>query len=123
MPSPASQRRHRMPKIDNSNAPTFEIPGVTFTGIAAPSRGTSETAVWRATLAPNTPGTPHHMTREEIIVAVAGEGRIVIDDDAHVLKAGDAFAVPAFTEFMLEAAGETACEVMIVLPLGGRAVV
>ncbi len=112
-----------MTKIDNSAAPSFDIPGVTFTGVASPSRGTSETAVWRACVAPDMPGTPHHMTREEIIIATRGEGRIRVGNTSHLLRSGDAFAVPAFTEFVLESAGSSPFEAMVVLPVGGRAVV
>jgi len=112
-----------MPSIDNSQAQSFEMAGVTFTPVAAPSRGTRETAIWRARVAPGTPGLLHHMTREEIIVSVRGEGRIRIGDDAHVIKAGDAFAVPAFNDFTLECAGDVAFEAMVVLPVGGRGVI
>jgi quercetin dioxygenase-like cupin family protein len=112
-----------MPVIDNSQSPTFELAGVTFTGIAAPSRGSRETAIWRARIAPNTPGVVHHMTREEIIVTTRGEGRVQIGGDTHALRPGDAFAVPAFTEFALECAGEIAFEAMVILPVGGRAVI
>jgi quercetin dioxygenase-like cupin family protein len=114
---------HSMPSIDNSDAPSFEMAGVTFTGVAAPSRGTSETSIWRARIVPGTPGLLHHMTREEIIIGTDGEGRVRIGDDTHIIRAGDAFAVPAFTEFTLECNGESAFEAMVVLPVGGRGVI
>lgn len=38
-------------------APVFEIPGVTFTGLASPSRGSRENAVWRLALHPGRPRT------------------------------------------------------------------
>lgn len=111
-----------MPKIDNTRAPRFEIPGVTFTAIASPSRGASETAVWRASVAPHTAGALHHMTREEIIVATRGTGVIRIDGTDYRLNPGDAFAVPAFADFQLECVGEDPFEATVVLPVGGRAV-
>jgi mannose-6-phosphate isomerase-like protein (cupin superfamily) len=112
-----------MPLIDNSQAPAAAMHGVTFTAIASPSRGSSENAVWRALVAPKAPGVLHHMTREEIILAVAGQGTIRIDDDLHTLSPGDAFAVPAFTDFRLECAGDTPFEAIVVLPAGGRGVI
>jgi hypothetical protein len=51
-----------MPHIPSSDAPIFRIPGVTFTGLAAPSRGSHETAVWRVTLDPGTPAKMHQLT-------------------------------------------------------------
>ena len=111
-----------MPKIDNSNSSSFDMHGVTFTGIAAPTRGSSESAVWRARIVPGE-GVLHHMTREEIIVALAGEGQVRMGDEVFPLQPGDAFAVPAFTDFRLEASGGAPFEAMVVLPAGGRAVI
>jgi mannose-6-phosphate isomerase-like protein (cupin superfamily) len=112
-----------MPFIDNTNAPRFEIPGVSFASIAAPSRGTEENAVWRTTVSPNTLGLEHHMTREEIILAVTGQGVIHIGSDQYPLTPGDAFAVPAFTNFRLAGAGDAPFEAITVLPAGSHAVV
>lgn len=112
-----------MPKIDNRETQRFDIPGVTFSPVASPSRGSSENAIWRARVSPASPGLVHHMTREEIIVATAGEGRVRIGDNSHTLLPGDAFAVPAFTDFALECASAEPFEAMVVLPVGGRVVV
>lgn len=112
-----------MPKIDNSQNQSFDIPGVRFTPIASPSRGSSETAVWRCHVQPGSTGRSHHVTREEIIVALDGAGTVTVGDEAHTLQPGDAFAVPAFTDFKLDCVGETPFEAMVVLPAGGRAVV
>ena len=112
-----------MPHIDNRDARSFDIPGVRFTGVASPSRGAGETAIWRARLTPHTESVLHHMTREEIIVAVSGTGRVRIGADEHRLQPGDAFAVPAFTDFRLDCVGDAPFEAMVVLPVGGRAVI
>ncbi|MEO6013061.1 MAG: cupin domain-containing protein [Devosia sp.] len=113
-----------MPRIDNSTTTTFDIiPGVHFTPVASPSRGTSETAIWRARVLPHMIGVVHHMTREEIVVAISGSGVVTIGDESHALQPGDAFAVPAFTDFRLECAGDVPFEAMVVLPVGGRAIV
>lgn len=112
-----------MPRIDNSNTQTFDIPGVRFTPVASPSRGTSETAMWRASITPRSQGVVHHMTREEIILAVAGRGIVLTGGERHFLQPGDAFAVPAFTDFALECTSETPFEAIVVLPVGGRAVI
>lgn len=112
-----------MPLIDNANPPRFEIPGVSFAGVAAPSRGSAENAVWRTTVAPDSPGLEHHMTREEIIIALSGQGVVHIGDDRYPLAPGDAFAVPAFTDFRIACEGDAPFEAITVLPAGGRAVV
>lgn len=113
-----------MPKMDNSHAPSFDIiPGVVFTPVAAPSRGTTETAIWRTRVLPHEPGLLHHMTREEIIVGLSGAAEIRIGAERHALAPGDAFAIPAFTDFVLDCIGDDPFEAMVVLPAGGRAVI
>lgn len=112
-----------MPHISNTNPPRFDIPGAAFVGIAAPSRGSAENAMWRTTVEPNTVGLEHHMTREEIIVAVSGQGVVHIGADRYPLSPGDAFAIPAFTDFRLGCAGDEPFEALTVLPAGSRAVV
>lgn len=112
-----------MPHISNSDAPRFEIPGASFIGIATPSRGSAENAIWRTTVAPNTVGLDHHMTREEIIVAVRGRGVVHIGAEQYPLSPGDAFAIPAFTDFRLACAGDEPFAALTVLPAGSRAVV
>jgi mannose-6-phosphate isomerase-like protein (cupin superfamily) len=63
------------------------------------------------------------MTREEIFLAVSGIGLVRIAGEERRLTPGDAFAVPPFTDFQLEAAGEAPFEAVVVLPVGGRAVI
>jgi quercetin dioxygenase-like cupin family protein len=112
-----------MPLIDNSTAQRFDIPGVTFTQVASPSRGSLETALWRVAVAPHHTGILHHMTWEEILLAVSGTGLVRIGNEEHRLSPGDAFAMPPFTDFQLEAAGEAPFEAFVVLPVGGHAVI
>ena len=35
-----------MGHISATDAPTFDLPGCTFTGLASPSRGCTQTSVW-----------------------------------------------------------------------------
>jgi hypothetical protein len=52
----AQERNHTgafsMSLIPAETAPRFEMHGAQFTGLAAPSRGARETAVWRVRLVP-----------------------------------------------------------------------
>ena len=102
-------------------AATFDIPGVTFTGLAAPSRGSRETAVWRLRMGPGTPANPHRLTREEIIVAIAGHARVTIAGVESELAAGAAVIVPPDTDFALFNPGPDPFEAVAVLPIGGQA--
>ena len=111
-----------MPLIKSSAAPTFDLPELSVLGLAAPSRGARETCVWRITLAPGTPGTPHAVDREEIFVALTGEARIELDGHTEVLGPGDTMIVPGGQSFSLSNPGAEPFTALTVLPVGGRAV-
>ncbi len=107
--------------IHSADAPTFQVPGVHFTGLASPRRGARETCAWRVSIAPGTEPTTHRVTREEIFVAVAGAAEVHINGAVHALAAGDAAIIPADTDFALGNAGAEPFEAVVVLPVGGQA--
>jgi quercetin dioxygenase-like cupin family protein len=111
-----------MPIIPADDAPTFDMPGVHFTGLAAPSRGARETSVWLLAVDPRSPGVPHSVTREEIFVATAGRGEFHLDGQAHQLAPGDAAIVPPNVEFSVANPHDEPFHAVVVLPVGGEAV-
>jgi mannose-6-phosphate isomerase-like protein (cupin superfamily) len=112
-----------MPYISATEAPVFtNIPGATFTGLASPSRGSRENAVWHVALKAGTPAKPHRLTREEIFVVVAGRAMASIDGAEFLLGAGDSLVVPAFTDFSIANPFDQTFAAIAVLPVGGRAI-
>lgn len=111
-----------MPVIDGATAPTFTVPHVTATGLAAPSRGSAETCMWRFTMDPSTPATIHQVDREEIFVILSGRLLATIDGAEHPLGPGDALVVPAHTPFGIANPHEEPIEMVAVLPVGGQAI-
>ncbi|APA95367.1 cupin domain-containing protein [Nocardia seriolae] len=110
-----------MPLIKSADAPTFEGPGMTATGLAAPSRGSGENSVWRFTLQAGSGGHAHAVSREEIFVALAGGARIEMDGAVADFRAGDALVIPADTVFRLSVPGDEPFEAVAVLPVGAYA--
>ena len=92
--------------IRSAETTAHELHGSRFTSYAAPATGSGELCVWRVDVAANTPGTTHTVSREEVLVLVAGNLRAVIDDDAQELATGDAVIVPAGSTFRLDNASE-----------------
>ena len=110
-----------MTHIAAADAPIFNLPGTTFTGLAAPSRGARENAVWRVALEPGTLPRAHQLTREEILVATSGTATASLNGEDIRFAAGDALIIPAFAEFSLANPGDTTFEAVAVLPVGARA--
>lgn len=110
-----------MPFISRSDSPEFRIPGVVFSGLASPSRGATENAVWRVRLEPGNVGTAHQLTREETIVATAGAAVATLDGVEYALGVGSALVIPPHVDFSLSNPHDDAFEAVAVLPIGGQA--
>ncbi len=110
-----------MPVVEARDAPNFGQDGLEVQGLAAPSRGATETSVWRLRLAPRTPGVAHMVDREEIFVALAGTAFVTLHGKSQALVEGDALIVPANEQFSLANDGDVPFEAVCVLPVGGRA--
>jgi quercetin dioxygenase-like cupin family protein len=112
-----------MPFIAKKDSPEFSLHGAIFRGLAAPSRGARETAAWRFTLEPNAPGLTHHLTREEIIMPLAGRATAMLDGKTHELVPGSALVVPPHVDFSLANASAEPFEAIAIIPVGGQAVI
>ena len=110
-----------MPIVHAADAPSFELPGLAVTGLAAPSRGARESSVWRLRLAAGTPGLAHSLDREEIFVALAGSAVATLAGREIVVQAGDTLIVPAGETFSLGNPGTESFEAVAVAPVGVRA--
>ena len=110
-----------MPIIKSPDAPVFDAPYLSVTGLAAPSRGSRETCVWRLELAPGAPGTVHSVDREEIFVGLAGRASAAIGGETIDVGPGDALIVPAGERFALANPGGEPFVAVAVLPVGGKA--
>jgi quercetin dioxygenase-like cupin family protein len=110
-----------MPIIKSSSCAQFDLDGLRVTGLAAPSRGSTETCVWKLALAPSTPGAVHTVDREEIFVVTAGHATATVGGETSQLGPGDALIVPAHTPFSLANPHAEPFEAIAVLPVGGMA--
>jgi mannose-6-phosphate isomerase-like protein (cupin superfamily) len=110
-----------MPIIRAENAPAFRLPNLTVLGLAAPSRGSRETSVWRINVAPGAPGVPHSVDREEIFVALSGSAVATLGEERFELRAGDTLIVPAGEPFTLGNPGAVAFDALAIAPVGVRA--
>jgi quercetin dioxygenase-like cupin family protein len=111
-----------VPHVSKDTAPTFTIPGLTMTGLAAPSRGATETCVWTLEIAPGTPGTPHSVEREEVFIALAGRAAVELSGRELEFEAGEALIVPAGEIFAIANPHSEPFRAVAATPVGCRAV-
>src|SRR3954453_6189807 len=112
-----------MTLVSSTTAPRFDADGTHVIGLAAPSRGSAETSVWRLTLDPGSSSPEHTLDREEVFVALAGTARAVLAGCATDVGPGDALIVPPAVPFTISNAGADAFEAVACLPVGGSATV
>jgi mannose-6-phosphate isomerase-like protein (cupin superfamily) len=110
-----------MPVLSAPPNPTHDIGGTRFTSLATPSRGSTDTAVWRVEISPGTPATPHSLTREEVFVVLAGTAEVRIGSVPTTAAVGDTIVVPAETPFEIANAGDRPLHMLCCMPVGGQA--
>jgi quercetin dioxygenase-like cupin family protein len=110
-----------MPVLPAPAGPTHDLGGTRFTSLATPSRGSTETAVWRVQIDAGQPALPHRLTREETFVVLAGEAAVELGGQRRTARPGDAIVVPADVDFAIEAPSGTV-ELLCCMPVGGQAV-
>ncbi len=110
-----------MPVLAAPCDPTHELPGTRFTALAGPSRGSTDTSVWKVEIAPGTVSAPHSLTREEVFVVLAGRAAVRFGTEQQQAGVGDAIVVPSGVAFELGSVGEDPLLALCVLPVGGQA--
>lgn len=110
-----------MPVVTAAEAPRFDTGGAIITGLAAPSRGASDTAAWTVELAADVPSPKHNLTHQEVFVVLEGAVTATFAEHEETAEAGGALIVPARTEFSLCSRGGPA-RAVCVFPVGARAI-
>jgi quercetin dioxygenase-like cupin family protein len=110
-----------MPVLNAPSGPTHELPGTTFTSLATPTLGSTETSVWKVSIAAGTDPTPHTLTRGEVFLVLEGTASVRIGESMQHATTGDVIIVPADTHFELSNAGDTTLEAICCMPVGGQA--
>lgn len=90
--------------ITAASAPRFDLPGVEFTGYAAPSRGSGGLCAWQIRVAPGLVSDgAHTLDQDEVFLVTSGV--IQLSPDGQRLTAGDCAIVPAGSPILLSNPG------------------
>ena len=92
-----------MPIERAADHPTFELGGNAITSLAAPARGSDETALFRIDLPPGGALPAHQHDHFDVFTVTAGTATRHIGDDAADVEVGDAVVVPPETVHWLTA--------------------
>jgi mannose-6-phosphate isomerase-like protein (cupin superfamily) len=106
-----------MTVIRAAEAPRFQLPGVEFTGLAAPSRGSAGLCTWRLTVDAGLVGKESHtIDRDEVFMVLSGT--VQITPEGEKVGPGDAVVVPAGEPIQLSNLGDTPAELYVAITAG-----
>ena len=95
-----------------AEAPRFHLPGLEFTGLASPSRGSAELCTWRLTIEAEMAATEHHtLDRDEVFMVI--RGAVLLSPESDPISAGDAAVVRAGSPIQLANVGDGEAEVIV----------
>jgi quercetin dioxygenase-like cupin family protein len=109
-----------VPLIRASEAPSWEQQGWKMQGLAAPSRGSAQLAVWQVHIDPNTDGPLHRVDHDIVFVVIDGAAMITVDGETVDVAAGDAFVIPAGSERKLGNRQSIPCDLINAMPAGAK---
>jgi mannose-6-phosphate isomerase-like protein (cupin superfamily) len=106
-----------MQVIRAAEAPKFQMNGVEFTVLAAPSLGSAGLCTWKLTVDPGAGGgEPHTLDRDEVFMVLSGTVQITPDGDK--VGPGDAVVVPAGEPIRVTNLGAETAELHVAITAG-----
>ncbi len=108
-----------MPVERAADHPTYEIGGNAVISLAAPQRGSADTALFRVELPPGGGLPPHHHDHYDVFTMTAGDATMHLDDEVTEIVAGDAVVVPPDAVHWLEA-GANGASIVVTMLAGTR---
>ncbi len=103
--------------INAAEAPRFQLPGLEFTGLASPSRGSAHLCTWRLMLEDGlTSADAHTLDRDEIFMVL--DGTIRLSPEGEPVGAGDVAVVPAGSPIQVANVGDGPAEVIVAITSG-----
>jgi mannose-6-phosphate isomerase-like protein (cupin superfamily) len=113
-----------MALVRATEAARFDLPGIHFLGLLAPSRGSTELCTWRLEVDPGAGGDDqaHQLDHEEVFVILEGSLAITVDGQTFDLGAGDALAVPARSPLSVANRTSMKASALVCIHAGFRAI-
>jgi quercetin dioxygenase-like cupin family protein len=103
-----------MPVERAADHPTFELGGNAVTSLAAPARGSDDTALYRVDLPPGGGLPAHHHDHFDVFTVSSGDATMYLGEDSAAIVAGDAVVVPPGTVHWL-VAGDAGASIIVTM--------
>jgi quercetin dioxygenase-like cupin family protein len=107
-----------MPVIRPGDAVVHQMHGATFTSYAAPARGSRELCAWHVEMPGGSEGTPHRVSREEVLYVLGGTIRATVDGRLERASVGDVILVPAGSSLRADNPGDTPATAWVATSVG-----
>jgi mannose-6-phosphate isomerase-like protein (cupin superfamily) len=115
-----------MPVIHAADAVAHDMHGSRFTSYAAPARGSAELCAWRLDVPAGSRGTPHVVSREEVVFVLGGTLLVTVGDGTDApgvdCRPGDAIVVPAGSSLRVDNPGDEPASAWVTTSVGLEAV-
>jgi quercetin dioxygenase-like cupin family protein len=108
-----------MPVERAADHPTYEIGGNAVVSLAAPQRGSADTALFRVELPPGGGLPPHRHDHYDVFTMTAGGATMHLDNEVTEIVPGDAVVVPPDAVHWLEA-GANGASIVVTMLAGTR---
>ncbi|GAB3647439.1 cupin domain-containing protein [Glycomyces tarimensis] len=105
-----------VPKADD----VIRTSAATMTGLAAPSRGSTELSTWKVRMESGADGVEHVIDREQVWMVTSGSFEVVAEGRTARVSTGEALVLPAEAVRTVRAADGPA-EALVAMAVGGRA--
>lgn len=109
-----------MAVVRNEELPVHELPGLVHRTVAGPAQGLSSMEVWHQRMAPGAETPVHRHACEEVIVVLAGSGRVTLEGEVSDFEAECTLVVPADAVHRIRNTGDR--ELVLVAALGAAPV-
>jgi quercetin dioxygenase-like cupin family protein len=84
-----------MPVLSPADAVQHDVHGSRFTAYVAPSLGSAQLCAWQLDVPAGTPGLEHRVSREEVLLVLAGTLQVTVDGIGGQVEQGQVVHVPA----------------------------
>ncbi|NGO77222.1 cupin domain-containing protein [Streptomyces sp. YC504] len=92
--TPEASPRPSIHVISPTDENVTESPGARMTGLAAPSRGSTELSTWTVVMKAGQSGPEHAISREQVWTVTAGALEVTCDGSTEKVMAGQTFILP-----------------------------